>query len=488
MKFEKKLQKDLKKLDTLPMLRKQEILEACPTVPAVQKGAPVRRRFSFAKAATVAMAALLMAGGGVAVVAETMAYNEAIDFFEQYNMSAEGFTRSEVKKIYKDIITESFTYEKTEEALASGLEGYEIQARPLDSEGLKRVWMTGYEYGVELKDYADADDRYSYNSWYRTDENGRRQYVQWQKNGEKQWGLYLSEFTLYGAVPAGDQVMLVGGPSGKGYKDYTLRVYLLEADSTEVWMKDYPCPYPGTSWISFEAFYYENDTMALFVTDWVSEKMWILTLDMEGNVVNEEFVDYPDECQVITNVVRQGDDYLMVVRNGNNYGLAKKSGNKIEKLQFYGEDQQEYLITDIVEYNGLVYLSGMIYPKRNVYEEFESAHIKDGELCVTDEEAYEFYTENHTAVLLICDPETGEPQSFYTIPGARGSALSVKEGKLTWEVYRYNKVKSHTDLKYYQANGSFGEITAGIWQYAFTPYGQVVGEKNTYFTETFEGY
>ena len=38
-----------------------------------------------------------------------------------------------MKKIYKDIVSESFTYEKTEQALASGLEGYEIQAKPLNS-------------------------------------------------------------------------------------------------------------------------------------------------------------------------------------------------------------------------------------------------------------------------------------------------------------------------------------------------------------------
>ena len=155
--MKKKIKNTLQMLESRPMPDRDAVLAACPTVPVVSK--ETRKRTSrthrmrvIGKALAYAMSAMIVIGGSIGVAIEVQAYNEAIDFFEQYNLSAEGFTRSEVKKIYKDIVSESFTYEKTEEALASGLEGYEIQTAPLDSDSLNRLWLTGYQYKAEQKE------------------------------------------------------------------------------------------------------------------------------------------------------------------------------------------------------------------------------------------------------------------------------------------------------------------------------------------------
>ncbi|MBQ7324882.1 MAG: hypothetical protein IJW98_03990, partial [Clostridia bacterium] len=93
--MKKIINKVLQKLEDRPMPDMEKVLAACPTVSVANEYAPVRRRLSPARLAAFAMAALLIVGGGITVAAmEAKEYNEAMDFFEEYNLSAEGFSRS----------------------------------------------------------------------------------------------------------------------------------------------------------------------------------------------------------------------------------------------------------------------------------------------------------------------------------------------------------------------------------------------------------
>jgi hypothetical protein len=136
----------------------------------------------------------------------------------------------------------------------------------------------------------------------------------------------------------------------------------------------------------------------------------------------------------------------------------------------------------MVEFNGLVYLSGTKLPKHHnrsegdAYDRLIEEYGKDG---LTDEEVSKFFMENHTAMLMICDPETGDPKSFYTIPGASGGKLIADGGRLDWEVNRYTEIESVYSEDYYQSSGNLAKISADKWQYVFSLYGQLVGEKDT---------
>ena len=44
--------------------------------------------------------------------------------------------------------------------------------------------------------------------------------------------------------------------------------------------------------------------------------------------------------------------------------------------------------------------------------------------------------ENVTAILMVCDAQTGQPESFYSTEGAIGDKLRIKDGKLLWSVMR----------------------------------------------------
>ena len=70
----------------------------------------------YLKWGTMAACIALLLGvciGSFAFVAEAKEYKAAVQFFNDYNMSTEALTRSEIKAVYRDIITKSFNYSKT---------------------------------------------------------------------------------------------------------------------------------------------------------------------------------------------------------------------------------------------------------------------------------------------------------------------------------------------------------------------------------------
>lgn len=72
-------------------------------------------------------------------------YNEAVDFFNEYSLSTDGLEREEIKAVYTDITTKSFSYAKTVEVIKKSLsveqiEGYEgIQENPTPEE-VEDLW------------------------------------------------------------------------------------------------------------------------------------------------------------------------------------------------------------------------------------------------------------------------------------------------------------------------------------------------------------
>ena len=65
-------------------------------------------------AVALCLALLLCLGGGtLAFAAEVKEYNDALVFFDTHGLSTEGLSRGEVKAVYRDITTQSFTFSKS---------------------------------------------------------------------------------------------------------------------------------------------------------------------------------------------------------------------------------------------------------------------------------------------------------------------------------------------------------------------------------------
>ena len=102
------------------------------------------RYLRFAVAACIVLA-VCIAVGVPALRAEAQEYRDALAFFQANGLSVEGLTRAEIKAVYKDITTKSFTYSKTGQVIQNSLtqeqiEGFEILQPEPTPEDVENLW------------------------------------------------------------------------------------------------------------------------------------------------------------------------------------------------------------------------------------------------------------------------------------------------------------------------------------------------------------
>lgn len=106
--------KNKRLLDIFGEIDDRHIAEAAP-VAKKSRNKPIWFRWGTIAACMVLV--LSVCFGSFAVVAEAKEYKAAVQFFNDYGMSTEGLTRGEIKEVYHDITTKSFTYSKTAEVI-----------------------------------------------------------------------------------------------------------------------------------------------------------------------------------------------------------------------------------------------------------------------------------------------------------------------------------------------------------------------------------
>jgi hypothetical protein len=83
--------------------------------------------------------------------------------------------------------------------------------------------------------------------------------------------------------------------------------------------------------------------------------------------------------------------------------------------------------------------------------------------------------DNYTALLLVCDPDGGQPETFYQVEGSLGGKLSVSErGELLWDV------ESFTSTFFSPATSAFSiGGTCQVYRYTFDGSGTLVSQVKT---------
>ena len=413
----------------------EDILERSETA-GVRRKTPALRRWGLLAACVALMASL----AGVALAAEAREYGSAVAFFETNSLSMEGLSRSDVKAVYRDITTRSFTNDKTAEVLERSVPGLEISQRQPTPEELAALWDqnvwraarpgAGISYRVDIREKLDETLGFQVLD---------RSVLTCCRDGGLLWRAEFPDFRVEDSAftAAGTAVW---GRNDTWSSEQPTCSWLARVDErgTVLWQRQLNHGFQH----EYVSHVLENGDGTWAVISRGDFRFLCLSqYDADGNELRVHKTEVGNRG--IWNAVRLGDGYLVQLGHlldGETAQLAKldREGNLIDRFTYEGESC-DYYLTGMAEFAGRVYLSAYAVPKQtDGGGRREIAAVLDyvfEKKEISSEELTPLVRENYTAVLLLCDPEGGAPETFYSVGGSLGGPLTVTAaGELAWDV------------------------------------------------------
>ena len=462
--------------DTQETVRRRSAFEKPPLIRA--------RKIRWAVLAACLVTFIVLGSAAAAFAVEAKEYRTAATFFEENGLSTEGLTRSEIKAVYRDITTKSFTNEKTAEVLHHAVPGWEIEQEEPKPEELAALW----DRNVRMNTITASGVSYRIDSRYVFDEGKgyevfEKAVFECYRDAELIWSAEFSDFYIENYAKTKEGV-IVWGQGGIFSSGDTTHAWIACVDNTgkTVWQKRLEHAFKN----EYVASVLNNGDGTLAVISRGDLKYLCLSCyDADGT----ELSFFKNEVGNfgIRNAARLGDGYIVQLWNqntGDTALLCKMDREGVLSENFsYEADDCDYYITDMIEYEGRVYLSAYAVPKqKDEGGRHEIANVLDyvfakgaGGADITSEELTPIVRDNYTAILLLCDPEGGAPENFYSVKGSLGGKLSVNgEDKLEWDV------ESVTSTFFSPATSSF---TIGgsckVFKYTFDKAGDLTGQTDT---------
>lgn len=488
----KEIKTVLKQLDRMPLPDKEPILARC----AIQdlscsqaEPKPNRRlRLKPVLASLVALGILLSGATVYATVAEARDYAAAITFFNAHNLPLDGLSRSEVKHVYRDISTGTFSFGKTAAVITSSVSGYDLfQAEPTP-EDLAALWQVknGNHTGPAFLPGQDDGVTYRISYTERLDEKlgfnvTDQSMIQKMVDGQPVWEASFKHRWLDSYAVLGDAVVVYGQtPTWSSEQTAYAWLALVDNDGRICWQhvmdNGFKQEYIG-------AVLPDEDGLAVFSRGNL-EVFCLSRFDLAGS--RTHFSQTKIGNYGIRNAARLGDGYLVQLLDyaqGDRLIQVARDGTLADAYT-YGSEDENYFIADMVAFAGQVCLSAYAVP-RMAEDLPRTSHYEVGPVLekifasknfeISNQELTRLVRDNYTALLLLCDPESGEPRVFYSVAGSLGAALSLNEnGELVWEV------ESITDTFLSMATSSFtigGAST--VYRYTFDAAGTLLSQEKT---------
>lgn len=430
-------------------------------------------------AAACLCAVLMTVIGGCAL--EAKSYREAVDFFETYELPMEGLSRQEIKAVYRDIITKTFTYEKTAQVIRGHTAGFEISQESPTPEQLEEFWRSNYY---------EVNRQYTFHSDYRMDEKlgfeiHDKSWVE-KVSGEKvQWSVSVAEFWIEEISVVSDGVIAYGRTPTWSSEQEEYPWMAKISDTGEIlWKRQLS-----------NGFHDEYISAVLENTD--GSYAVISRGDLEYFCLSQYTASgertHFQKTQVgnygIWNAACLGDGYIVQLGSYMTNEHARivkvdRQGNITDSFS-YGDEESYYYLADMISFRGKIYLSAYAVPRLSDEEEtaggrYEIAGVlneifRKDNWNITPEELTPMVQAHYTAMLLVCDPEGGSPQTFYEVKGSLGGDLSLSDsGMLLWDV------ESITDTFFSPMTSAF---TIGgsscVFRYTFDESGNLTGREET---------
>lgn len=393
--------------------------------------------------------------GSYVCVAEAKAYKEAVQFFHEHGLSIEGLSRSEIKAVYKDITTKTFTYNKTAEVIkksltAQQIPGYLISQDTPTPEELEAIWnyrnggfpiltQRGIHYRYRSEDKYDPDRGLDIHD---------KSILEKYDGNTLLWSVEIDDFWVNEYCVVSDGVFAYGNtpPNTNPNTSYTCYAWMAKIDDNGhlLWthMLDH-----GFEWETIGGIL-ENEDGSYAVISWGDLNYFCLsqyTADGEETYFKQTKIGNYH----IWNAARFGDGYLVQLGSYNTAEYATivkvdREGNITEQFSYDSEDTR-YFITDMVDYNGCIYLSAYAVPKLPRDDAHYGGRHELGTVLeylfdndiweISSDELTPMVRDNYTAVLLVCNTDDGIPKEFYSVDGSLGGELALSDhGTLLWDV------------------------------------------------------
>jgi len=438
---------------------------------------------------------LVIIGGSVfAISAEAKEYNNAVQFFNSHELSAENLSRREIKAIYRDITTNSFLYEKTGEVISKSfvkhVAGYEIPQEAPTPEEIANLWnyLNKLLYG-DNKASEETRIKYNHYSTYSgIHMNGQKIYDKgvFEKYDDDTliWKLEFIDYRISDYKILEDMVLVYGINQMFYLSDPQYSwIAAIDNDGNILWLNEF---HNGLERELLRFVIDNRDNTIAIITYGDFKYLCISQIDYDGNVLkfNKTEVGY---YYVLKNATLFQDGYLMqLISLGSESKIVKvdKDAN-IEESYLYETDDYRYNITDMIEYNNKIYLSAYsvpissygesgFYPKDEIKGILTYLYEKDI-FEISSEELTSLLRTQYTAFLLVVDNESGIPQEFYSIEGSLGAKLSYSEsGQLLWDVESITSTYYSPSTGHYKIDG-----VSKVYQYSFDNDGILIWQKDT---------
>jgi hypothetical protein len=350
--------------------------------------------------------------------------------------------RAEMKEACRDVTVERFGSGKTATALKKRIIGYEIAQSEPSRQDLENLWIN--------LEHANADSVYEISYSEPLDSalgfGALKSSVLAKTNagGGIVWSASFDNLFVDRHVERGGYVAVCGyEPICSSEMPLAARLALVSAeDGAVLWDNKLSTGYEREN---IKSLVFDGDKISVFA-EGDFKTLVIMNYDLGGN----GFILAENELggqKFVEQAVKLGDGYLARLRTADGgESLVKIGANgKFDSSFAYSSEDTEYFIADMQDWGGRVYLSAYAVPKLKKGEGdgggrseiaaiLSEAFEKEG-WEISDEELTGRMREHFSAVLLVCDAESGVPQGFYSVRGSIGDALEVSgNGYLKWNV------------------------------------------------------
>lgn len=438
-----RIQRKIKRyFDTIPIdLEKDKMLAFYSTCHLSNKPTS-KLYYKIAVRVCLCLALVLCCFLAFSVYSEAREYKEAVTFFERYDLSTSGLSRSEVKKVYKDISTGTFTYDKTIEIMNTiSMEIYQVELEDANPDVLKALWHQKYS---EINAPENKEGiKYLFNGTF----------FQKYNNGELIWQTDVGA-DIDCCYLVLDKGILIAGNTENGI----MQAVLLDDSGNIQW------EYQSKAVMRSPSIAFKENTIHIVGQEYQSKgtKLSILNLDLRGSLISET-TNMLDEYINIQSLAVTDDGYIVKAFQGGEKEILGLSFNgELLNKTIFTLNGRESVIKDILYYEGQLYISAVFFKTNTdafysdkfslLYEEFWTAYEANG--FGAGNENYDFelgaeyntkladiFKEQYSASLLILD-EDGSVNSVYTVNGGYCTDLSVSETEqLLWQVFRIDQAK-----------------------------------------------